>query len=472
MLHMNSLIVDPYDGLLITWVVNWFIHHPLSLNGNIFFPFQNTLAYSDFQLVSSLTSFPFVLAFNEPLLAFNINYLLGFILTGFSTFLLAKFLTNDLKISLVAGTLFTFGSIHANYSAHLQLFGFWPFVLTLYFYFRSKLTLFLLFFFVTVATMPLFLFFFLAFFAINLIVSLRGVLRRSKLKIILIAFAISSVVFIPYFLVSREFNYVRPLTDTIHFSLTFQQFFRTAGPMTLILIGILIFKPKKLNDWSILALVSFVLAFGPALHIFENTVHVGPLPAIPLPYLLFYYLLPGFSGFRTPSRWLLLAFFALSLVFAQTFKHHLSKRLSALLILIILLQVNFPIRYFQVPSRTEFPPEQIWLSQNYKNAPIIHFPMYGWFNGNKIGIETLRMYYSTMHFHPMFNGFSGFSPKSWEQNVQWLQKEFPSENSLTFIKSQGVKLILTPKMLKSKQVKLLKKFPNTNIYALDSNANK
>lgn len=465
---MNSLIFDSHDGLLINWIINRVIHHPFSLNANIFYPFQNTLAYSDFHIASAITSFPFVLIFKEPLLSFNINFLLGFILTAFSTYLLVKHLTKDLKMALLAGTLFSFGTIHLNYMAHLQLFDFWPFIFTVYFFSREKMTLFVLFFVLSVATMPLFFFFFLAFFL---------TVPKKNWRIVLVAFVLSTLIFIPYFLVSREFDYVRPITDAIHNSLKIYDFlepsknsrlFLFTGLSTLIVVTIFLLSKPKFNRFLLLALVSLILAFGPAFHVFKDTVHVGPLPAVPLPYLVFYYLLPGFSGFRTPSRWILLAFFSLVVGLSIALKHKLSNKIIALLVILIILEVNAPFNYSKVPKPTQ---DQLWLAKNYKGAPIIQFPIYGWFDGEKIGVETLRIHYSIIHGHPMYNGYSGFSPRVWESDVQWLQKEFPNEKTLTYLDKKGIKLILTPKVLKSNQVKLVKKFPNTYIYALDNNNN-
>ncbi len=465
-LNLGNFILDPYDAVLINWIINWNIFHPLSLNTNIFFPYTKTLAYSDPHLVSSLVAAPFVLFFKQPLLGANINLLLGFVLTAFSTYLLTKNLTKDYKISLLAGTLFAFGSIHMGYLHHLQLFGFWPFIFALYFFYKEKLTLFVIFFVLSVATMPLFFFFFMAFFIFA---------PKKHIKYVFLSFGLSLLIFVPYYLVSKEFGYVRPLTDTIHFSLKIHDFFKPneasrlgifAGIGTLILLIGYLFQKNKLNRYFLLSICCFILAFGPAFHVFENTVHVGPLPAIPMPYLIPYYLLPGFSGFRTPSRWILLAFFAFVIALSIVLKNKLAKKITALLVIIIILEVNFPFTYINMPSHSEFPPEQIWLEQNYQGAPIVQFPIYGWFDNENVAVETRRMHYGITQNHPMFNGYSGFSPKSWERRVQWLQKEFPNENSINYLKSLGIKLIVTPKVLKSNQVKLIESFPNNNIYAL------
>lgn len=473
-LNLDRFVFDRFDWVLINWIINWGIHSLSTIgnifDANIFFPFQNTFAYSDFHIASVLTSLPFVLLFKEPLIASNINFLLGFIITAFSIFLLVELLTKDKKMALLAGALFSFGTIHLNYSHHLQLFGFWPFIFTIYFYFKEKWIPFIFLFVLSVATMPLFFFFFLAFFLF---------VPKKNVKVLITVFLTSTLVFIPYFLVSKEFNYVRPITDAINFSLKIHDFFKPnensrlslyTGIATIILLVLLVLKKVKINRYLVLALVCLVLAFGPAFHIFEDTVHVGPLPGIPMPYTIFYYLLPGFSGFRTPSRWILLAFFAFTIGLSIALKNKLSKNIVALLVVLIVLEIPFPLSFATYPKLNDFPPEQIWLKENYVNEPIIQFPIYGWFDGDKVALETLRMHYSLVHLHPMYNGYSGFSPKSWESDVKWLQKEFPSEKSLLYLENKGIKLVLVPrswagKMLKFKQIKLVKEFKDTQIYA-------
>ena len=63
--NLTTKIRGLYDELLITWVINWVIHalttNPLNLfQANIFYPYKNTLAYSDIHLANALLSLPFV----------------------------------------------------------------------------------------------------------------------------------------------------------------------------------------------------------------------------------------------------------------------------------------------------------------------------------------------------------------------------------------------------------------------------
>lgn len=448
--HMDNLIIDKYDGLLINWIINRVIYHPFSLDTNIFYPFQNTLAYSDFHLISALTAAPFVIIFRQPILASSINLFLGFTLTAFTTYLLVRQLTRDSKVAVLAGTLFSFGMIHMNYRNHLQLLGFWPFILTIYLFNRRNLRAFVVLFFLTVATMPLFFFFFLAYFVFS---------TKKDIKYVLASFTVSAVVFVPYFLVSRQFDYVRPITDAINFSLKFQTFLEPninsrlglfSGLSILFVLILIAIRKPQINRYFLLSIFSLVLALGPALHIFRNTIHVGPIPFIPLPYTIFYYLLPGFSGFRTPSRWILLSVFALIIGFSMVFRKKMSNKIIAALILITVIEINFPFGFVKVPKPDDFPAEQKWLESHFIGTPIVQFPIYGWFDKDKIAIETLRMHYSIYQNHPMVNGYSGFSPRSWEKEVQNLQKEFPSKESFDYLLAKKIDLVLVPRTWEDK----------------------
>jgi hypothetical protein len=478
---LNSLILDPYDGLLITWILNWDIHALSTnflnlLNANIFFPYHNTLAFSDFQLPQAILAAPFIFLSGEPLVGYNVTQILGLALTAFAVYLLAGSLTKDGKTAVFGGIFFSFSTIHLNYLTHLQLLHFWPVVLATLCLLQRRYFWFIVFFLLATLTTPLFFYFLLTI----------GIIRK-KFFVLFVACLVAVPTLVPYYLVSWQWHYVRPINDAIHFSLQFPNLVNISSLSVLsrlippvgsgtpaylggvfLVLTIVAFKNLKAQPFMkfflILAGVSFVLALGPALHISQNTVHVGPIPAIPLPYLIFYYLVPGFAGMRTPSRWIILTAFALAMVIVIYLRNRVNSRLLILLGLLVLLEVNWPLKFQAVPSVAEFPPEQRWLKDNFAGAPIIQFPIYGWFDP-QFGQETRREYYSTIHWHPMFNGFSGFSPAEWEQRVKWLQASFPSPESVKFLREQGIRLVLTPSDWPI-SLKLVKSFEKTNIYEL------
>lgn len=527
--HLNTFIIDPFDGLLITWFLNWNIHSILGgfhgwanlFNGNIFYPYTKTLAFSEIMLPQAILALPLVILFKEPLLAYNFNFLLGFTLTGTSLFYLMRALKSGTRVSILIATLFTFSTIHLNYMAHLQLFNIWPLILTVLFLIRNNYKLFILMFVVSVLTGILFLYFLL--FTVFILL----VFLRKDVKKVVLATSISLIFLLPfllqYYFVSKEFNYTRPINDAIHFSLQFpdlanisnlNQISTLIGPIAkttpafpgvtfsilIISLGFFLYQQRKVHNFFnfnnnsskmllsflALAIISFILSLGPALHLSADTVRIGPFPAIPLPYIIFYYLVPGFAGFRTPSRWILLTFLALAIAIGLTLHKKISNKLTVLVVILVLLEIRFPFAYTAVPPIAQFPPEQVWLANNYPSAPIIQFPIYNWDNptparqiqGDRpevsvtgFGQETLREYYSTIHFHPMFNGFSGFSPKEWENKVREMQKYFPSNSTINYLKSIKIDLVVAPqswenKMSKFSQLRLVKRFPETHIYEI------
>ncbi len=509
-LHLNSAIIDSHDGLLIAWYLNWDIHGLSDIthffNANIFYPYHNTLAFSDFMLPQALLVAPIVRVFGEPLLAYNLNFLLGFMLTGFSLYLLAAFITHDEKASILTAILFTFSTSHLSYMAHLQVFNFWPVILTVYFLPKKQYRLYVLFFVIATLTTALFLYFLLTILAAYLFFLYQHNKLQIELKAIFVSTTIAGLIvlpfLLPYFWVSHQFGYSRPITDAIHFSLQFPDLANIGlasrlstilppapdatpayfGSVFLILLMVMfisihrskIVQPKEIwrnkSFWLCIAAVSFILALGPALHIVRNTIHIGPLKGMPLPYFVFYYLVPGFAGFRTPSRWIILTAFSLAMAIAIHFSKKINLALLVLLSLLILLEVAFPFSYYTVPPVKDFPPEQVWLSKNYSGAAIIQFPIYNW-SDSGFGQETLREYYSTIHWHPMVNGYSGFSPQEWEDKVFYLQKNFPSPESINYLKTLKIELVLTPaswqeRITNFSQLQLVATFPETNIYSL------
>ncbi len=420
---MTDKIIDLQDGLLITWVLNWSIAHPFDFNANIFYPYQNTLAFTDTSLfLAFLTAIP-VKIFNQPVLAYNISILTALVMTPFAVYLLTK--------SFVPGLIFTYSPLFMGYLGHPQYLNFWPVIFAIYFLIQNKYLLFSLFVLLSAATSSLFVFFLLLITTVWFLVT-----RNFKVIMFFVVGAIPAAPILwPHFQVSKTFNYVRPVTDAIHNSVApsdfLNQFFPGFAFILLFVRGTLTKARvpfEKLWFWT--GVTSLILAFGPALHIVKSTIHFGPIPFIPLPYTIFYYLLPGFSGIRTPSRFLILALFAFTIYFFNRAK--LSKPLVMIFTLLITLSLfvgRQAVNLYNVPVKQPAPSF---------TQPVIYFPIYGWWDKQGVLKETERMYQSIGTWRPMFNGYSGFSPKEWEDRVKWLQKNHPSAETIGFIKQQGL----------------------------------
>jgi len=125
-LHMRDAVHDDGDPLLNAWTLAWVAHHlPRSpvrvFDANIFFPSRWTLAFSETLLVPGLLSAPLRWLGAGPILVHNIVLLSGFTLSGVGTALLVRALTGSGGAGIVAGIVFAFLPYRIAHFPHLQL---------------------------------------------------------------------------------------------------------------------------------------------------------------------------------------------------------------------------------------------------------------------------------------------------------------------------------------------------------------
>lgn len=112
-LHLWNAVEDKQDGLLNTWIVAWVGHalmsDPLNLfNANIFYPYPNTLAFSEILMPQSLFALPFTLATNNPVLGYNLALLAMLWLDAFAMYLFVYDLTRRAEAAWIAGAIYAF----------------------------------------------------------------------------------------------------------------------------------------------------------------------------------------------------------------------------------------------------------------------------------------------------------------------------------------------------------------------------
>lgn len=503
--NLTTKIIGVNDELLITWFLNWDIHAITTnigsfFDANIFYPFKNTLAYSEIMLPSAILALPFVALFKEPILAFNINFLFGFWATGYFTYLLIRWLVKSRSTAVAIGTLFSFSTIHLNYLGHLQMFVISFIPLSLLFLLRflktqktSELFFFLLF--SIIQGLNNFLtFYFLALisivFLLDHLLIRRERLDKIKKKSVVLLFSMSLLIVWPFFnaysRVSKDFRYQRPIQDAIHFSLQPEDLLYPSdmtrlAPILLdnfglkvkdsntkttpgylgfafFVLGLLVIlwaikslrKRHDLIPYLIILASSLLLSLGPFFHLFRKTIH-SPFP-IPLPYAVFYYLVPGFSGFRTPSRWIILLAFFLAILIGFMLKAWIKRRgkktnllVVCSLCVLVIIEFNFPLKYFDLPTKDNFPPVYKWLATKAQKEAILELPMYNWDMSPYATNESKREFYSTIHFHRTVNGFSGFSPSEWEEQTRFFMVNFPDQNTIGTLKKLKVKYVIVHK---------------------------
>ncbi len=125
--HLTTAVPsDIGDPLLNAWILAWDGHALLTdpahlFDANIFFPLKDTLAYSEHLLGTALPMLPILLISGEPVLAYNVAFLVSFMLSGFSLYLLALRYTGNRLAAFLAGLAFAFAPYRLSLIGHLSL---------------------------------------------------------------------------------------------------------------------------------------------------------------------------------------------------------------------------------------------------------------------------------------------------------------------------------------------------------------
>ena len=130
--HLTTATGSGLDPLLQTWVLAWDAHALITdprtvWHAPIFFPYPETLAYSDHHLLLAIVALPLIVS-GGPVLAYNLLVLTSYALTGWAVYLLASDMlarARDMRMRIVgafaAGALFAFGTYRMTHVVHLQL---------------------------------------------------------------------------------------------------------------------------------------------------------------------------------------------------------------------------------------------------------------------------------------------------------------------------------------------------------------
>lgn len=220
-------------------------------------------------------------------------------------------------------------------------------------------------------------------------------------------------------------------------------------------------REKSFNFWyySSLLFVSVIFCLGTSLYVFGHRIRFI------MPYDLFYYLVPGFKAMRVPARFAILTALALAVLsgFAvkgilewlrsKDFKRNIIVTTIVVaavvsVLVVDLMPVYLPI--YQVPPEDDFPVVYKWLKSQEGDTPIVEVPLATYDPGAYFGVETdvswvqlesWRVYYSTLHWKKMVNGFSGFIPLSYS-NASKACRDFPSSECICFFEEIGVEYMI------------------------------
>lgn len=465
-LNFKDHLYSHDDGLFIAWTIDTVAEKIMTGDNFYQLPilsgYENTLTFSDPFLPTAILSIPLKFFTDNVVFIHNIHLVFSSILTFLSMWGLAKFLYKTNTASFISAIVFSFSSMHLKYLVHLQIFSIAGLPLSILFFLKwtrklkiKYLILSALFFMYQTLNAPE-TGFFLSFIFLLIFLSQKDIrykiFRNLKtvIPIFFVTLLIALAFYYPYFISAQTLDSERTIRDAAHFSANVNEFFSVE---LISIILLLIFLYKKITSHKstllssktliLIGITGAVLMLGPVLKINDHTAKIFSLP-IPLPYGLFYYLMPGFKAFRATSRWIVLLNFALALLLGKFMTQAKLKQkykiwtVATLTIVLAFLQFN---KYPTVKIELTLPLIYTQLS-NYPDQTLLELPAYTWDVKPLVSHESQRLFYQTFHHQYLFNGTSGYIPPQREREFHFLTTNFPSDESLDLLLKYNVSLIL------------------------------
>jgi hypothetical protein len=478
-IRMANGINSTPDSLLNFWALAWNYHilpsDPLSyFNANIFFPRQDTLAYSEHLFGVALVAAPAYLATGNVLFAYNFAIAASFVLSGLGMYLLVHELTGSRWAALLSGIIYAAAPFRFLHLYHLQILSYqwFPFV----FLFLDRFVreghprqMIAAAFFAALQILScnyyaMYLAIALALFAI--VVALAGRSLMSPKKLLLLAAGAGGVAlialpfFLPYERNREQQGFYRRYEDVVQFSAEPLDYLRPSafnkvfyaqylprqlrsekalfpGTMAILLGGLGLFGIRRRDSdegvgprlmrifFSALLGVGFVLSLGPVAEIGGEALY--------LPYRFLYRYVPGFGGMRVPARLSALVLLGLAVLAgwgltrllknAGRWRHWCG---AAAIVLVVLEYQTFSLARI-LPPAPSIPAVYDWLALQPGDFGVLELPIH-----EDITREAMYMYYSTTHWKKLANGFSG-----WWPNDYWVlvgrMRYFPLSGILRFL---------------------------------------
>jgi hypothetical protein len=461
------------DQLLHVWIMRWDLHalaHAPQrlLDGNIFHPAPRMLLGSD-HLLGNLPVFAPAWALSgNPILGLNAMTFASFVLGGLFMHALVLAWTGSTPAAYVAGIAFAFAPWRAPagiLGPHLLQVQYFPLCLLgierTIATGRSRTAI------ATAAVIALQalcayyvayqLFTAIALFVLVRLVAGRGGFGGARLRALAVAlgfpFAVMVVSSVPYLLARRsgdlDFAWPAEYRSLLGASVatTFREWVGW-GPLVLAVPAIAVLpRAWRVRDPNAVRTVGLVVIAAMAVFLAR-----GPAPVVGavVPYDWIERVVPGFANLRVYPRWASLASFALSAlaglgvaVVVARVRPAAARGGVAALAAAALLVHEVPARGvagWAVPADGEVPPVYRWLAQHGDGGPLLEV------SGTGVPepelFEVLAMYYSTYHWLPILNGYTGYAPPS-HDFVRRHAAELPDADALTLLRDcTGVRWVL------------------------------
>jgi hypothetical protein len=491
--RLTDAVVNYGDPLLNTWIIAWDIHaletQPLHLfDANNFYPYRNTLAYSENLLTTALLAAPWMWLTGNPVLAHNVLTLLSFALGGYCACLLIERLTDSLWGGIVGGFVFAFAHYRLGQISHIQLLTSWWTPLALHYlerFFSERRNRDIACFaacFIAQAWATIYLGIFLAgavvLYILYCLLTNRDLLDAWSVWVrlagvgLVIAVALG-LLYVPYsqareVVGTRELDgqngaalkdylsaYPGSLSGRLKGLEPVQEspehtLFPGFVCLALALWGLLKGHGnwRKMGFYLALGLISLVFSLGPHLHLTRDQ----PPLLEGLPYAIVYRYVPFITTIRVPARLSLLVMLSLAVLTGFGAGALPSGSRQRRWICYGLVAAGLVADYLAVPTAlvpievgTDVPSVYRWLEGRDSDTVIFEFPTAESpdITGDEVSIPRLsrHQYFSVYHWRRLTMGYSGFYPPLfWKSLKHGLH--FPSHESLAYLRGLGVRYLL------------------------------
>jgi len=158
----------------------------------------------------------------------------------------------------------------------------------------------------------------------------------------------------------------------------------------------------------------------------------------PMFYLPAQRLLPGLSSMRVSARFYVLVSFSLAFFAARalnemtrSLRAPLQSLLCGVLLLLFIVEARPQLKWHRLPKRSEFPKIYEWISHEDSVKAILELPF------RRLNQNILYMYYSTSHWKPIANGYSGYVTPQYMTLLEHC-RPFPDHAALQLLRDMGV----------------------------------
>jgi len=492
-------VLEHTDALLQAYILGWdwraLATHPLGVfDAPIFHPERRTLTYVDPLLGEAVLAAPVKLLGGSLAIGYNVAILIGFVLSAWAAYRLARWLGVSRAGSFLMGALFCFSPyrlcnlvdlnlLHTEFLPLGTLFALrfvrerrdrdlWGLALTLAV--QAYFAWYYVFFLATIYASVL------AHALVTRRFGWRDLARGRVLAALVVSLALMAPVLVP-FVVERALmpEFHRTLHQSVLYAADPLDYVRVPvynttrgaiGPLSgdlaywpglaacaFALVGLVAWlrarrTPLRSRDDATsevgvaltIGVVGFVLSLGPFLRIAGHQTHLA------LPFVFLFEHVPGFQAIRATGRFAVLVLLG-TLILAgagyEIVRRRLADRRGRAIALFagafaitIVDCLSVPIPLVPFPDLRDPPPVYRWLATSSPMGPVFELPCPPLEKDERM-IDAARQLYQHVHRRPRLDGVSGFVPPS-TQALRLAAQQFPGERALAAAEQNGARLIV------------------------------